>query len=168
MRCDNQSGLTVVWRRGVTTKTACLMQAVLVSAAAAVLMQSAVNLFWAGSSIALHVVFFSLSLPIVWWLRSYLTSPDGQGASFTAIELAADGVLGCREGERGTVALRVVAVNRFFGALAIKLAPFSNHCASSTPAHGGSFWLTVWESALGKEKFRKVSLFALHHAQRSI
>ncbi len=167
MQSDINLADAAQWRSDATPRTVCLMQAVLISAAFAVLIQSIVNVFWAFPVEALHLTAFVLVLPVAWLLRirggSWLVS---EGA-VSSVGLSRQSVLATFENNHQPVLMRITAIGRYWGALSLTLQPEQSAAMDVRLDASVPITFTLWESTLGKERFRKACALAYWHARGS-
>lgn len=167
MRCVAEPDAIVYWHPSGLPRTACIMQAVVLAAASTVIFQSVVNLFWPVPSVLLHLIGFSMSLPVFWFAR-LLNNEAGSGQrGLSGLALTTQSVLASFHEKHGPVPMRVTEVGRYWGALTLSLKPDSSSAECSDAGRAKAIRVTLWESNLGKEMFRKISLLALWHARRA-
>lgn len=163
------SASTIEWRPRAAPKTACALQAVLVSAVISVVFQSILNWFVDVPAIFLHLGSWVIILPIVWKWRHQLSWVFGQTATdvFSRIDFGRDAINGQLKSNGNAVALQVTEVERFFGAIQVGLTPTFGALDDRLALSGSKkVVITIWHSSKDKEKFRKLSTLALWHARR--
>jgi hypothetical protein len=167
MQSDINLANAAQWRSGATPKTVCLMQAVLVSAAFAVLIQSIANVFWAVPVEVLHLTAFVLALPVTWLLRVRMDSWLVSEGAVSSVCFSRQSVLASFENRHEPVLMRITAIGRYWGALSLKLHSEQSTAVDVRFDRSLPVTFTLWESTLGKEKFRKVCALVYWHARGS-
>jgi hypothetical protein len=155
------------WRSGATPKTVCFLQAVLISAAFAVLIQSIANVFWAFPAEVLHLTAFALALPVTWLLRVRMDSWRISEGAVSSVCFSRQSVLASFENRHEPVRMRITAIGRYWGALSLKLQTEQSAQMGVRFDRSVPVTFTLWESTLGKEKFRKACALVYWHARGS-
>jgi len=167
MQPNNNPVNTVQWFYCAPPKTACVAQAVLMSAVAAVVLEALINLVWELPVIAVHLAIFMILLPAILWLRWRWHDSVEQPNGLSSIEFGEQGVRAQISGQSTRVALEVLEASRHFGALTLKLKSVDCWRPSTNSFATDRFELTIWKAAVDKEVFRKISVLAFWHVRRA-
>lgn len=158
---------TVRWQPGAAPVAACVLQAVLLSAAVSVLFQSLANVFLDIPSVFLHLGSFLVVFPFVWKWQVHNRLGLAGTDLFQWVCFDPHAIEGQLKYDGKVVRLEVVEMGRFWGALLLRLKPTSS--ALNSPAAsviGKPVAITVWKSIIGQEKFRRLAVLATWHARR--
>lgn len=166
MQRTSNSSNSIDWQPGAAPKTACVVQAVLLSAAVAVLFQSVINLWLGLSAFALQLGGFLVVFPFAWRLLGNGQGMDCDHLAFDRVCFELDGVVGERDQTGERVPLKLLDVGRFLGAMQIRFKPICPVGCSLTTGADAPVAITVWKSTVGQEKFRKIAVMTQWHARR--
>lgn len=158
---------TVQWRPNAAPTAACFLQAALLSAVIAVVLQSLVNLVADTPVIFLHLGSFLIALPLVWKWQIGVHPGRVRSEVFSSVTFGLNAIEGQLRSNGEVVPLRVVEVGRYWGALQLQLRPID---APKDSLFGAGMHktaaITIWKSTVGQNKFRMFALLAIWHARR--
>ncbi|UOD49587.1 hypothetical protein [Orrella daihaiensis] len=155
--------ITVQWRPCATPLVARIVQAILVSAAIAVVFQSLVNLAIDTAAMVLHITCFVAVFPLVWKWRLYSRLEGDCHRHFRGVRFTSELIEGELQSGDRSIGLQIEEVGQFWTAMVLRLRPIDTQSGVRADK---AFDVLVWKQGQNKEEFRKIALLALWHARR--
>ncbi len=166
MRRTGNPDNTCLWWPCATPRTACLLQAVVLSAVIAVAFQSLLSFFVDVPTLFLHLGGFVVCFLAVWRFQGTLLNWLERPSPVRWVRFGPKAIEGELSDNGQVVAFEVLEVGRFLGAMVIKLQSAHETRGPRLTDFAKTVSITLWQSALGKDLFRKISVLTLWHARR--
>lgn len=151
MQQSTHPSWSIRWQPDVLPRWVKLGRATLLCLVAAVVLQSAVNVFWDLPAWLLHVVLFAAALPAAMLWQSRFNDQESDRWP-QALNLTPEGIF-AEDGAGSCIKMRVRSVSRHWGALAAQLEAWSGQRAS----------VVIWQSKLDPVLYRKISVLLHWH-----
>lgn len=157
---------TCRWQPCAPPKAACVMQAVVLSAVIAVVLQSVLTIFVNTPVVFLHLIGFLCVLPVVLRFQSSLDGRWGELGQVQWVQFSPERIEAQLASTGQVVVLEVVEAGRFLGAMVVQFKPSHTVVGWGSHSLAKTFSITLWQATLGKDLFRKLSVLTLWHARR--
>ena len=157
---------TCRWQPCAPPKAACVMQAVVLSAVIAVVLQSVLTIFVDTPVVLSHLIGFLCVLPVVLRFQTSLEGRSGESGQVQWVQFSPERIEAQLANTGQILVLEVVGARRFLGAMVVQFKPLHTGVGWASTSLTNMISIMLWQATMGKDLFRKLSVLILWHARR--